>query len=493
MAINYIVGARKDSISMFMTAVSKYLSPQLQAGVKRKVACRDAQVPRVQDAQERPWSRVAVLAYVITLTLFPAALVSAAPAIQHWQTANGARVYFVPAPELPMVDVRVIFDAGSARDESKGGLAQLTSRLLEDGAGDLSADQIAEHFEGLGAQLSAHADREMAAINLRSLSKPDILKSALDVMALILRQPTFPQDAFERERKRTLIGLRQQKESPEQIGAKAFDKAVYGDHPYGAPPLGSEETVNALTRDDVVKYHGRYYVASNAIVAIVGALNRAQAQALADTLVGNLPQGDAPPPLPRVRDLEAANTIAIEHPSAQSHILAGQPGMSRSDPDYFALYVGNHTLGGSGLVSRLSEEIRNKRGLSYSVYSYFMPMRDRGPFTLGLQTRNEQAAEATQVLREVLADFVAKGPTAKELQASKQNITGGFPLRIDTNKKIIDYIGMIGFYNLPLDYLDTFIARVDAVTLPQIQDAFKRRIHPGKMVTVIVGHAVAAK
>lgn len=430
------------------------------------------------------------LVLIVGLTLAPVALINAAPVIQHWQTANGARVYFVPAPELPMVDVSVIFDAGGARDEGKGGISQLTGGLLEDGAGNLNADQIAEHFEGLGAQFAAHADGEMATVSLRSLSKPEILKPALDVMALILRQPTFPQDSFERERKRMLISLRQQKESPEQIAALAFDKAVYGDHPYGAPPLGTEETVNALARDDAVKYHSRYYVANNAIIAIVGALDRAQAHALAETLVGGLPQGDVPPPLPRVRDLEAANTISIEHPSAQTHILVGQPGINRADPDYFALYVGNHTLGGSGLVSRLSEEIREKRGLSYSVYSYFAPMRDRGPFTLGLQTRNEKAAEATQVVRDVLADFVAKGPTAKELRASKQNITGGFPLRIDTNKKIIGYIGMIGFYNMPLNYLDTFIGRIEAVTLPQIQDAFKRRIQPDKMVTIMVGRAV---
>ncbi len=430
-------------------------------------------------------------ALVLALMFIPVVQVSAAPVIQHWQTANGARVYFVPAPELPMVNVSVIFDAGGVRDEDKGGLSQLTSSLLSDGVDNLNADQIAEHFEGLGAQFSAHADSEMATVSLRSLSKPDLLQPALDVMARILRQPTFPQDSLERERKRMLIGLRQQKESPEQIAALAFDKAVYGDHPYGAPPRGTEVSVNALTRDDVVKYHGRYYVARNSIVAIVGALDRAQAQVLAETLVGGLPQGEIPPPLPRVRDLNAANTITIEHPSAQTHILIGQPGISRSDTDYFALYVGNHTLGGSGLVSRLSEEIREKRGLSYSVYSYFAPMRDRGLFTLGLQTRNEKAAEATQVVHDVLANFVANGPTAKELHASKQNITGGFPLRIDTNKKIIGYIGMIAFYNMPLDYLDTFIANVESVTLPKIQDAFKRRIQPDKMVTVMVGRSVA--
>lgn len=428
---------------------------------------------------------------VVTFTLLPAAYVSAAPKIQQWQTANGARVFFVPAPELPMVDVQVIFDAGSTRDGGKSGLAKLTVGLLNEGAGELNADQIAERFDDLGAQFGAAAQLEMATVSLRSLSKPDVLQPALETMALILRQPTFPQDDLERERKRMLIGLKGELESPAAVGDKAFEKALYGDHPYGRPPTGTEESLKALTRDDAINHHKQYYVARNAVVAIVGALDRRQAQALADTLVGKLPEGEAAPALPRVADLSAPQTITIDHPSTQTHIFSGQPGMSRNDPDYFPLHVGNHILGGSGLVSRLSEEIREKRGLSYSVYSYFIPLRDRGPYTMGLQTRNEQAQQALQVMNDTLRKFVAEGPTAKELTASKQNITGGFPLRIDTNKKILDHIGMIGFHNLPPDFLDTYITRVDAVTLPQIRDAFQRRIHPDRMATVIVGRTAA--
>ncbi|MEQ6340240.1 MAG: insulinase family protein [Gammaproteobacteria bacterium] len=456
-----------------------------------------ANSPTIQPRKQYPMfqnaKKTVVFTVVAVFSLLSPTFAGAAPAIQQWQTANGARVYFVPAPELPIVDVRVMFDAGGARNEGKGGLAQLTSGLLNDGAGDLNADQIAERFGDLGAQFATAAELDSATVSLRSLSKPEVLQPALDTLALILRQPTFPQDAFERVRKRMLIGLRQQQQSPDAIADKAFDKAMYGDHPYGAPPLGTEESLNALTRDDAVNHHSRYYVARNAVVAIVGALDRAQAQALADALVGKLPEGEPAPALPKVNDLTASQSVNIEYPSAQTHILSGQPGMSRNDPDYFALYVGNHTLGGSGLVSRLSEEVREKRGLSYSAYSYFMPLRDRGPFTMGLQTRSDQADEALKVMRDTLATFVEKGPTAKELEASKKNITGGFPLRIDTNKKIVDYIGMIGFYNMPLNYLDAFIAKVDAVTLPQIQDAFKRRIQPDKMVTVVVGRSAAQK
>jgi zinc protease len=183
----------------------------------------------------------------------------------------------------------------------------------------------------------------------------------------------------------------------------------------------------------------------------------------------------------------AAHTVRIDYPTTQTHVLIGQPGISRDDPDYFPLYVGNHVLGGSGLVSRISEEIREKRGLSYSAYSYFTPMRQRGPFTIGLQTRNDQVEQALQVARDTLQKFIEEGPTARELEESKQNITGGFPLRLSSNKKIVGMLAMIGFYQLPIDYLDTFTTRVEAVTLEDIRDAFSRRIQPGNMVTVLVG------
>jgi zinc protease len=161
--------------------------------------------------------------------------------------------------------------------------------------------------------------------------------------------------------------------------------------------------------------------------------------------------------------------------------------MARGDEDYFDLYVGNHILGGNGLVSRLSQEVRENRGLSYSTYSYFLPMRKQGPFILGLQTKNETAQEALKVLKDELRKFVNQGPTAEELEASKKNITGGFPLRISSNSKIAGYIAMIGFYGLPLDYLDQFNAKIEAVTLDSIKTAFQRRVNPDKMATVLVG------
>lgn len=428
-----------------------------------------------------------------TLTLTVAALLvsqyaAATPQIQTWTTPNGARVYFVPSAELPMIDVRVVFDAGSARDGKQGGVARLTNGLLDQGAGGLDADQIAERIDSLGAQFGTSSYRDMAIVSLRSLTDPKLLDPALAIMADVIAKPSFPQDAFERVQKRMLVALRAEKESPSAIADKAFFAAVYGDHPYASPSLGTEESVAALSRKDAIDFHQRYYAGKNAVIALTGAIDREQAEKIATRIVAGLPAGEAAPALPPVTMPKQANGVHIHYPSAQTHILMGQPGITRDDPDYFPLYVGNYVLGGSGLVSRMAVEVREKRGLAYSAYSYFSPMHVPGPFTAGLETRNEKADEALKVMRNTLKDFIATGPTQDELNAAKKNITGGFPLRLDSNGKIVENLASIGFYHLPLDYLDTFNRKVDAVTVAQVREAFQRRVHPEDMVTVMVGN-----
>jgi zinc protease len=302
----------------------------------------------------------------VTLFLF-SSLVLAVPQIQHWTTTNGARVYFVPAPELPIVDIQVVFDAGSAKDGPDSGLAQLTNGLLNEGAGTLDADQIAARFEDLGAEFGSDAERDMAEVSLRSLVEPALLDPAVDTLALVLTQPTFPKDAFERERKRTLVALLAQQQDPGAIASQAFFAAVYSQHPYGSLPLGTEKTLQGLGIADLRAFHRRYYVGRNAVVAIVGDVDRQQAEKLAERVVGRLPPGERAITVPPVPPLSAAREKRTNYPSAQTHVLIGQPGLSRDDQDYFPLYVGNHILGGSGLVSRINDEIREKRGLSYSA------------------------------------------------------------------------------------------------------------------------------
>lgn len=410
--------------------------------------------------------------------------------IQTWDTENGSKVLFVESHELPMVDLQVIFDAGSARDADKAGTALMTNALLAEGAAGKTVDDISKAFESLGAQYSSDAGYDSASVGLRSLSEKDKLSSALNTLIDVMSKPEFPQTSFERERKRALIGIQSKKQSPQAIASEAFYAALYGDHPYANPNQGTEESINALTIADLKNFHKKHYAAKNAVIALVGDLTRQQAEAIANELSDSIPVGEKLSPIPEVTALDSAKTEFIEHPSGQMHLLVGQPGVKRGDPDYFTLYVGNHVLGGGGMVSRLFKDIREKRGLTYSVYSYFNPMRQAGPFIAGLPTRADQADEALKYLYENIQRYIDEGPTEAELIASKKNITGGFPLRIDSNSKILGYISVIGFYDLPLDYLTTFNEKIEAVTVEQIKDAFKRRLHPDKFVTIKVGPVV---
>ncbi len=417
----------------------------------------------------------------------------ALPDIKTWQTDKGAKVMFVEAPELPMVDIRLVFDAGSSRDGDRPGLAKMTSALLDQGAGGLDADTIAQGLEQRGAVLGGGSERDMAWVSLRSLVDKKLLEPSLDLFGKVLARPDFPKADFKREQKRMLTGLQYEKQKPGAIAKKTFYRELFGEHPYASHPSGTEASVKALRADDLRDFYQHYYVARNATVVIVGKLSESQARKIAARLADSLPEGTKPPAMSPVSLPTKAIEVFTEHPSSQSHVLVGQPGLRRKDADYFALYVGNHILGGSGLVSRISDEIREKRGLAYSAYSYFIPMKEQGPFMLGFQTRNDQRDEALKVLRETLSKFVESGPTEDELTASKNNIVSGFPLRVASNSKISEYLAVIGFYDLPLDYLQTFTDHVQAVSVAQIRDAWKRRIHPDKMVTVIVGGAAEDK
>ncbi|MFM8333697.1 MAG: M16 family metallopeptidase [Candidatus Methylumidiphilus sp.] len=421
------------------------------------------------------------------LALLWAICAQAGPKIQTWNAANGARVYFVPTEGLPMVDVRVVFDAGSARDGAQFGLATLTAGLLDTGAGSWDADAIAKRLEGVGARLATGASRDFAFVSLRSLTDPKLLEPALATMQAILQTPTFNPADFEREKNNLLLGLKQREESPADIAGISFFQTLYGSHPYAHPKEGNIDTVEKLSRDDLQAFYKHYYVAQNAWVVIVGEVDRAKAEGIVETLLSGLPAGEAAAALPTVEAPAAGGVTRKFFPSAQTHIYSGVPGIAVGDPDYLPLYVGKHILGGSGLVSKISEEVREKRGLSYSATSYFYPFRAQGPFLMGLQTKNDTADEALAVLQKTLRDFISAGPTAKELEASKKNITGGFAMRLDSNQKLLDQVAHIAFYGLPLDYLETFTAKVEAVTPQDIQRAFKARIDPDKLQTVMVG------
>ena len=423
---------------------------------------------------------------LLITTLFLTCVANAAVKINHWQTSNGSDVYFVENHDLPIIDVAVNFPAGSARDtKATSGVAGVTRYMMTLGAAGMNEEVITNKFADIGAILGGELDNDRAAFKLRTLTSEST--KALETFSQILHQPDFPQAVLEREKTRIIAGLKESATQPESISSKAFMQALYPNHPYGLDESGEVDTITAMKRDDLITFYSTFYSAKSASIGLIGDMTEAQARTIADSISAGLPQGAAVPKIAEVTLPAAANNQSINHPATQAHILLGYPGIKRGDADYWPLYVGNYILGGGGFVSRLTEEVREKRGLVYSVYSYFMPMAELGPFQIGLQTKKDQAGAALKVVNATVATYIKNGPTEKELKAAKGNLIGGFPMRIDSNGKILDYLSVIGFYKLPLSYLDDFNQQIAKVTTKQIKDAFSRRVKPEYFVSVTVG------
>ena len=302
-------------------------------------------------------------ALLSSLLFVAATAASAMPEIKTWTTENGARVLFVAAPEIPILDVRVVFRAGAARDGEMPGIASVTNALLSEGAGDFDAKAFSESVDSTGAQLSSGALRDMGYLGLRTLVEPRYRDKALSLMHLALTAPRFDQAAVERQKQRHMVAIQRNAQQPSRIAERTFYSALFDNHPYGSPPGGTEESVTALTRDDVLYFYKSYYVEKNAVVAIVGAVSENEARTIAKALMANLPSGKRAADLPEVVTPTQSQTERIAYDSLQTHVRMGYPGMRRGDPDYFPLLVGNHVLGGSSLTSKLFDEVREKRGL----------------------------------------------------------------------------------------------------------------------------------
>lgn len=429
---------------------------------------------------------IGVRMVVGAILLCASAWCAGSPSIQRWVT-DDVPVLFVAAPEIPMFKVRVVFAAGSARDHAAPGLAALTNALLGEGTAALTTDEFHRQLENTGAQLGSGTTRDMAFLSLKSLTDRRVAQPAVALLNGALVAPRFDAADFARARQQMLAGLEQEKSSPAALGDRAMHRAIYGKHPYALPRSGTEASVAAFSLDAVRAFHRQYYVRRNALVVIVGALSRAEAETLAAQVVAGLPAGARAPALPPVPPLTEEHTERVAFPGAQSHLIFAQPGISRHDPDYFPLVVGNHVLGANGSVALLFQEIREKRGLSYAVDSYFEPMAEAGPFVVSLQTDHRREREARAVLFDTLRRFIEDGPEEAALAAARQNLIGGFPLRIDSNSKLAEYLTIIGFYDLPLDYLEAYPRAVAAVTAAQVRDAFQRRVRLDQMAKITVG------
>ena len=397
---------------------------------------------------------------------------------------------FVSAPELPMFDLRVTFAAGSSHDGQQLGVAMLTNAMLNEGIAGKDVTQIAEGFENLGAEFGNGAYRDMAVVSLRSLSAPEQRTPALALFSEVIGRPTFPEESLARIQNQLLAGFEQQKQNPGKLASLALFEHLYGSHPYAHASEGNAQSIPAIDSTALRAFHARAYSAGNAVIALVGDLSRSEAEAIAKQVSNALPQGPAIAKLVQAEPPKAARQH-IEFPSAQTTLMLAQLGIDRQDPDYPALYLGNQILGGGGFGTRLMEEVREKRGLTYGVYSGFSPMQARGPFMINLQTRAELSEGTLQLVQDILRQYLAEGPTQQELDNAKRETAGSFPMSTASNADIVGQLGAIGFYDLPLTQPEDFMAQVQAQTVDSVKAALQKHLSAEDLLIVSAGPTVA--
>jgi zinc protease len=401
----------------------------------------------------------------------------------------------VQTKSLPIVDIEVSIDAGDRYDPvGKSGLADLTADLMAYGVrgekGLLSEAQIADEIADLGANIGVSVSGERATLRIRSLSRKDLRDRAVQLAAAMLSAPTYDANIVAREKQRTITSLLEAETKPEYVLERRFKSMVYGKYPLAESP--SVKSVSAITPADLAQFHKRFYRGDRMIVSIVGDVDQAQAKEIVQGLLKRVPQfGPAIPSLTQLQrspvEPLAERQVAIPFDSQQAHIAMGMTAVTRNNPDYFPLLVGNYILGGGGFVSRLMAEVREKRGLAYSVFSYFSPGKDVGIFQAGLQTKSDQGSMALEVMSETIGNFIAKGPTDSELAAAKANLVNGYPLRIDNNRKLLDNVSSIVWNDLPLDTMEVWTKQVEAVTLDQVTVAFQKYLAMDRMKIVLLG------
>ncbi|AIR88554.1 M16 family metallopeptidase [Pseudomonas cremoricolorata] len=412
--------------------------------------------------------------------------------VQNWKTAEGARVLFVEAHELPMFDLRLTFAAGSSQDAGTEGLATLTNAMLNEGVAGKDVTAIAQGFEGLGADFGNGAYRDMAVASLRSLSAADKRQPALKLFADVVGKPTFPEDSLKRIKNQMLAGFEYDKQNPAKLGANALSSKLYGTHPYAFPSDGNAKSIPGITQAQLRAFHAKAYAAGNAVIALVGDLSRSEAEAIAAQVSAALPKGPALP-APAQPSEPKPGITHIDYASKQTHLMLAELGIDRNDPDWAALSLGNQILGGGAFGTRLMSEVREKRGLTYGVYSSFTPMQVRGPFTINLQTRAELSEGTLKLVQDLLADYLKTGPTQQELDDAKRELAGSFPLSTASNASIVGQLGAIGFYNLPLTWLEDFMQQSQALTVEQVKTAMNKHLAADKLVIVTVGPKVPQK
>ena len=415
--------------------------------------------------------------------------------ISEYETSNGIKVLYSKSENIPMIDIKITFDAGSNRDGNLKGLSMLTHNLLDEGTTKLSAEEIASSFESTGAVFNTSVNKDKSSISLRSLADKKYLGPSLKTFLNILSDSTFPQKELSLQKDRTVSTIIEDESDPSDISMNLFFKEIYKNYAYGYPSIGEKSIIKTISRKDIVNFYKNNLNQKTAKIAIVSSLSKKDVEALSEKISKSLERKDI---------LVDKNTIQLKKDnkekyiykkfnSEQAHIYIGGLAIKRGAKNHLPLYVGNYIFGGSGFSARLMQELRVKRGYTYGVYSYIYPMKNIGPFVIGIETKSEQAQISVELIHNMLQEFIENGPTNEEIKHAKEAIINGFPLRVDSNSDILNYLSMINYYDLPMDYLAKFTENISKITKKDIISAFKEEIDYKNLTTLVVGNEKAKK
>lgn len=401
---------------------------------------------------------------------------------------NGLTLLYAERHNLPIVDVTLLIKASPLDEPSeKAGLANLVASLLNEGTKHRTSEQISEEIEFIGGSLGASTDRDYTMVNL-SVLKKDIQKG-FELFSDILLNPTFPDKEIKRVKELIKGALKQSEDDPSFVAERAFRKALYGtEHAYGRVVEGSLETLDNIRRDDIERFYKTYYRPNNAILVIVGDIGSQEIESLIKRYLSGWQPASIPrKSIPEVSNPESPRVLKIDKKITQANIIIGHLGVSRSNPDYYALSVMNYILGGGGFASRLMTKIRDEMGLAYDVYSIFSSDLEKGVFQAAVQTKNESARKVIDVILDEMRRIQSEPVSEGELKDAKSYLTGSFPRRIDTLGKIADFLALTEFYGLGMDYDKRYSEYINSVTKDDILRVAKRYLHPERYILVIVG------
>ena len=388
---------------------------------------------------------------------------------------------------LPMVSIELLIDAGSRHDMPKQeGLANLTARLLTYGTQRRTALQISETLDFIGAGLSAGCGEDLATVSMTVLKKD--LATGIELLAEVLTLSTFPQEEIDRQKQSIIASIKAREESPGDIAQRRFAAALYPQSPYGRPVEGSEASVKGLEQQSLRAFYERYYRPNRTILSVVGDISHQEIARALNEAFRSWPKGEPATAPVAPSKVGTGETLRVNKELTQANIILGHEGVGRENPDYYAIQVMNYILGGGGFSSRTLDSIRNERGLAYSVYSYFSAEKGHGTFELVMQTKNETALEAIRIAKAEIRRMREELVTEQELSDAKDYLTGSFPLRFDTNRKVANFLAQVEYFQLGLDYPERYADFIKKVTREDVQHVAQKYLKPETLITVIVAN-----